>query len=212
MIDICLFPIPDCVTFPGTVFPLHVFEPRYRTMMYHVLEEKRLVAICHVEKQLSPSRPEQTLEQALNSNQATYRPQAVFSAGKCELLDITNDGRMYLNVHMRERYRAICEKQTLPYMVWGCEPFLDLIPDEEEASENKQLQEKILTRFHALAHKFPELQSNFPEEQLRALSPQEFSFRLFGAISFGSARQQEILEMDTAHQRLTEALLMLNQL
>ena len=32
MTDIALFPIPNCVAFPGTVFPLHVFEPRYRSL------------------------------------------------------------------------------------------------------------------------------------------------------------------------------------
>ncbi|MBM95148.1 MAG: carboligase [Oceanospirillaceae bacterium] len=211
MTDICLFPIPDCVTFPGTLFPLHVFEPRYRTMMYRALEERLPVAICHVEKQLSPSKPDQTLEEALNSNQATYRPQAVFSAGLCELKEITNDGRMYLNVHMQERYRAVEEKQTLPYMVWACEPFLDQPASADEHQQNLQLQEKILVRFHALAHRYPELQSTFPEEHLRSMSPEAFSFRLFGAISFGSELQQEILEMDSAHQRLTEALSLLNQ-
>ena len=211
MTDICLFPIPDCVTFPGTVFPLHVFEPRYRTMMYRALEEKLPVAICHVQKQLSASRSDQTLKEALNSNQATYRPQAVFSAGLCELKEITNDGRMYLDVHMRERYRAVEEKQTLPYMVWACEPFLDQPASVDEHQQNLQLQEKILTRFLALMHKYPDLQSSFPEERLRNMPPEEFSFRLFGAVSFGSELQQEILEMDSAHQRLTEALSLLNQ-
>lgn len=211
MTDICLFPIPDCVTFPGTTFPLHVFEPRYRTMMYRALEEKRLVGICHVEKQLSPPRSDQTLEQTLNSNQATYRPQAVFSAGLCELQEITNDGRMYLNVHIQERYRAVQEKQTLPFMVWACEPFPDQPVSDEEHQHNLQLQEKILMRCHALAQQHPELQSTFPEERLRGMSPAVFSFRLFGTLSFGAERQQAILEMDSIHQRLTEALSLLNQ-
>ena len=47
MAEICIFPIPGCVTFPGTVFPLHVFEPRYREMIQRCLDENKLVAICH---------------------------------------------------------------------------------------------------------------------------------------------------------------------
>jgi hypothetical protein len=33
-----LFPLPDVVHFPGTTLPLHVFEPRYRTMVEDLLE------------------------------------------------------------------------------------------------------------------------------------------------------------------------------
>ena len=28
-----LFPLPGLVLFPGTVLPLHLFEPRYRTLI-----------------------------------------------------------------------------------------------------------------------------------------------------------------------------------
>ena len=66
-------------------------------------------------------------------------------------------------------------------------------------------------RCHALAQQHPELQSTFPEERLRGMSPAVFSFRLFGTLSFGAERQQAILEMDSIHQRLTEALSLLNQ-
>lgn len=31
--EIPLFPLPNCVLFPGVVQPLHIFEPRYRRMM-----------------------------------------------------------------------------------------------------------------------------------------------------------------------------------
>jgi Lon protease-like protein len=33
-----VFPLPNCVLFPGVVQPLHIFEPRYRAMMREVLE------------------------------------------------------------------------------------------------------------------------------------------------------------------------------
>ena len=32
-----LFPLPNCVLFPGAVQPLHIFEPRYRAMMREVV-------------------------------------------------------------------------------------------------------------------------------------------------------------------------------
>lgn len=36
--EIPLFPLPNCVLFPGVVQPLHIFEPRYREMMRAAVE------------------------------------------------------------------------------------------------------------------------------------------------------------------------------
>lgn len=40
-----LFPLPNVVLFPGVYLPLHVFEPRYRTMVADALEEDRLIGM-----------------------------------------------------------------------------------------------------------------------------------------------------------------------
>ena len=40
-----LFPLPQTVLFPGCLLPLHVFEPRYRTMIKDVLETHRALAV-----------------------------------------------------------------------------------------------------------------------------------------------------------------------
>lgn len=36
-----LFPLPGVVFFPGTLLPLHIFEPRYRVMTEHVLNARK---------------------------------------------------------------------------------------------------------------------------------------------------------------------------
>jgi len=43
-----LFPLPNCVVFPGTLLPLHVFEPRYREMARDVLGGNRLLGITRL--------------------------------------------------------------------------------------------------------------------------------------------------------------------
>lgn len=43
-----LFPLPNCVVFPGTLLPLHVFEPRYREMTRDVLAGNRLLGITRL--------------------------------------------------------------------------------------------------------------------------------------------------------------------
>ena len=34
-----IFPLPEVVSFPETVLPLHVFEPRYRGLVRRLLDE-----------------------------------------------------------------------------------------------------------------------------------------------------------------------------
>jgi Lon protease-like protein len=40
-----IFPLPDTVFFPGTVLPLHVFEPRYRQLVAEHLEGQRVMGV-----------------------------------------------------------------------------------------------------------------------------------------------------------------------
>jgi Lon protease-like protein len=41
-----VFPLPNCVLFPGVVQPLHIFEPRYREMVEETLEDQGAIAMA----------------------------------------------------------------------------------------------------------------------------------------------------------------------
>jgi uncharacterized protein len=43
-----VFPLPEAVLFPGALLPLHVFEPRYRSMTHDVLAGRRLMGIARL--------------------------------------------------------------------------------------------------------------------------------------------------------------------
>ena len=218
MSRLCIFPIPGCVTFPGTVFPLHVFEPRYRAMIQHCLDSGMPVAICHTEKMISPGKPTGNLKEALNSNQATYRPYPVVSAGRCELVETSDDGRMYLNVHLEQRYRLGDAVQLLPYQIYECEPFPDRELPAAEAqlddADNALLKDKILHRLYALGQGDDDVKRSIEylmeSEEWKTKSAQTFSFELFGMIAFDADILQEILEMDSANERLNYTLALLN--
>ncbi|WP_286716439.1 LON peptidase substrate-binding domain-containing protein [Thalassolituus sp. UBA2009] len=217
MSRLCIFPIPGCVTFPGTVFPLHVFEPRYRAMIQHCLDTGMPVAICHTEKMISPGKPTGNLKEALNSNQATYRPYPVVSAGRCELVETSDDGRMYLNVHLEQRYRLGDAVQLLPYQIYECEPFPDRELPAAEAqlddADNALLKDKILHRLYALGQGDDvkrSIEYLMESEEWQTKSAQAFSFELFGMIAFDADILQEILEMDSANERLNYTLALLN--
>ena len=113
MIEVALFPIPDSVNFPGVPCPLHVFEPRYRKMVRHCLEHHMLMGVCHTEKVLHAANNEQSLTNVLHTNQATYKPRDIFSAGPVSLLEELEDGRMVIEVDTNIRLRLQNEVQTL---------------------------------------------------------------------------------------------------
>lgn len=43
---VALFPLPNAVLFPSTILPLHIFEPRYRTMTREAIEHQLPIVIC----------------------------------------------------------------------------------------------------------------------------------------------------------------------
>lgn len=58
--DIPIFPLPQVVLFPGTLLPLHIFEPRYRAMTAHALDQKKplcLAMISDAEARADDDRP-----------------------------------------------------------------------------------------------------------------------------------------------------------
>jgi Lon protease-like protein len=44
--EIPVFPLPETVLFPGTLLPLHVFEPRYRTLLARCLDSDRRMGVA----------------------------------------------------------------------------------------------------------------------------------------------------------------------
>lgn len=210
MVDVALFPIPNLVSFPGVPRTLHVFEPRYRRMVHFCLEQESLMGVCHADGVVHANTKEQTREEILNSNQSTYRPCAVFSAGPVELIDTLEDGRMMITVHTNTRLRLAEEKQTLPFSVWSCEA----VPDEpigtDSTLELEQTKEKILTRLLAITHNTPELQTQFSSDFWRSMPAHDFSFAIAGVVGMPADIAQRLLEMTSPQQRLDSILDLLN--
>lgn len=215
MTQICIFPIPECVTFPGTVFPLHVFEPRYRQMIESCLETGMPVAICHTEKEISPGKEGLPLEEALQVNQATYKPYSVFSAGVCVLRDRMDDGRLLVDVHIGQRYRLGKLVQHLPYQVFECEPFDDQPLTIQQSKAADLLVEKVRHRLLAMVQGDSKTSKKLTEilnsEAWLEKPASEFSFELFGLIRFNADLLQQILEMDSPVERLDTVLHLMNE-
>ena len=52
-----LFPLPDVVLLPGTLLPLHIFEPRYRAMVADALAGDRTIGMAMIRPGRESSGP-----------------------------------------------------------------------------------------------------------------------------------------------------------
>lgn len=210
MIEVALFPIPNIVNFPGVSVPLHVFEPRYRKMVRHCIDNDLMMGVCHTQGIIRDKTQMQTREEALNSNQSTYKPCDVFSAGKVELHEELDDGRLGIIIHFETRLELKQERQLLPFYIWACEPFEDETLEDGDLIELKKSHEKVMQRLLVLGHGNDEFLKMLASDKWQNLSAVEFSFMVNGLFDMPAKIKQEILEMRQPKQRLDALLKLLN--
>ena len=210
MIEVALFPIPRSVCFPGIPMPFHVFEPRYRDMVKYCIDNDVMLGVCHTRGIVRDIKQQQTPEEALNSNQATYKPYEVFSAGKVELLEELDAGRMGILVHFETRLELKQVRQILPFNIWACELYEDEPVDEADSAILKQTHEKVMQRLLAMSHSNEEAIKMLTSDQWQDLSTTEFSFMVNGSVGMPIDIKQGILEMRHPQQRLEALLKLLN--
>ena len=205
-IEAALFPIPNLVAFPGTIIPLHVFEPRYRQLVKDSLESQRMIGVCHTRKTIREAPTNQTTSEMLSSNQATYQPQEVFSAGPCKLIDTTPDGRLLAEIHVEQRLVIKTERQTLPYRIVVCESINDNIVEDADKSKHEaelsaELQKDIIAALHPMIAR----QNQDAADSLLnpTWSSTDFSFGVFQYLRLDPDLMQLILECRSTVERLS---------
>ena len=98
--DLAVFPLPGAVLFPGTLMPLHIFEPRYRQMTEDALEGSRQLSVALIHESAPPDESGQ--------------PAFATIAGVGEIIDHQKlpDGRY--NILLLGRARALLDE--LPFV------------------------------------------------------------------------------------------------
>ena len=212
MVKIAVFPIPNCVAFPGNSMSLHVFEPRYRQMVSYCIEHDLPIGVCHVEKVLHKSKPEQTLVEALNSNQATYKPVPILTAGDVDIIETLADGRLLIEINLNQRFQLVEQVQTLPFFIYTADRYDDITLISEQIEKAEIAKHKVLKRLQALASEVPELSQLLASPEWQTKTPEQLSYQLFQFIQIDSDVMQAILEEKTAEQRLILLLEVLNKI
>ena len=98
---ISLFPLPDVVLLPGTLLPLHIFEPRYRAMVADALEGDRRIGMA----MLKPGWE-------LSDDPPPILP--VGGAGRIVESEQFPDGRYNIVLEGEFRYRIVEETPAAP--------------------------------------------------------------------------------------------------
>jgi uncharacterized protein len=99
-----IFPLPGVVLLPGTLLPLHIFEPRYRAMVADALEGERTIGMTMWAPgaEAEPGEP---------------RIHAIGGAGEIVESERLDDGRYNIVLEGRFRFRVVDEEPALPYRV-----------------------------------------------------------------------------------------------
>ncbi|HEY6146978.1 MAG TPA: LON peptidase substrate-binding domain-containing protein [Thermoanaerobaculia bacterium] len=99
-----LFPLPGVVLPPGTLLPLHIFEPRYRAMVADALAGNRTIGMA-------------LLAEGSDPREAAPLIHPVGGAGRIVEVEELEDGRYNLVLQAEFRYRVLTEAPPDPYRV-----------------------------------------------------------------------------------------------
>lgn len=190
---IAIFPIPNCVTYPGQVIPLHVFEPRYRQMIQECLQRGIHVAVCHV-KRIVKAAPQdmRSDDGTMQEGTGSYEPVGVVSFGPIHLEEVLSDGRMVVEARMSKRARITSFTQEVPYYLAEVEELVDedTPPSAQQSMHHAELAArfvKIWQLVHPATEPIPFDPISMPFAQL--------SFQILGYISIDPVFGQTLLEV-----------------
>jgi uncharacterized protein len=178
-----IFPLPNAALFPGALLPLHVFEPRYRTMIRDALADTKTLAVAR----LLPGF----------ENDYEGRPPVFEVCGAGRIIEHLEheDGRYHLVLRGVSRVRIVNELPPAQlYRVVRAEPVHDLPADPRLSAT---LETAIQALWQRLGPRLPEAIRDLAKVTRGADDAAAFSDRL-GAVMAGESEvtQQLLAEAD----------------
>lgn len=176
-----LFPLPEVVLLPGTLLPLHVFEPRYRAMVSDALSGDRTIGMTLLLPGVDAS--------------ATAPPiHAVGTAGEIVEVEELPDGRFNILLEARFRFRVIDEDPPDPYRVARVEE-IPTAPFPEPGEQKRQVSSAV-ELFRDVARELD--LAPLPRE---TLSPERLASEIALRLRYAPPELQSLLEIDSLPRR-----------
>ena len=180
-----LFPLPEVVLLPGTLLPLHVFEPRYRAMVADALEADRTIGMAMLKAGSDAAAPAAPIHR-------------VGTAGEIVESEALPDGRYNILLEARYRFRVLDEEPPAPYRVARVEE----IPTGSfrEPAEGERLVASAVGLFGDVAR-----QLDLPPLPGEDVSPERLASEIALRLRYAPPELQALLETDSLPTRF-EAL------
>jgi Lon protease-like protein len=192
-IELPLFPL-NVVLFPGTVLPLHIFEPRYRQMIADCEREDKPFGIVLV-------KPESKFLQEIPYEVGTM-------VEMCELRRL-QDGRYIFMAVGIKRFRILSQHREKPYLSGIVEPFVDIDEPQQQIGSSAQQARHLFENYLDLL-----LQASDEEKTLEAPlpdDPEELSHFIAYFLDLQEDMKQHLLELTSTEQRLQEEITILRR-
>jgi uncharacterized protein len=154
--SIPLLPLPNVVLFPNVFLPLHIFEPRYRAMVAHALEEDRIIGMTLL-------RP--GYEANYDGCPAIY---PIGCAGVITHNQSLGDGRYDIVLRGMQKFRIRAEDNSRPYRIGHVEGISEMVPPDEAVPLRHQRQrlEAVLAAAIERVRAEPKFPPSVPDEDL----------------------------------------------
>ena len=187
--QIPLFPL-QVVLFPGGFLPLHIFEPRYRTMIKFCLEHESEFGVVLIKE------GEETGETAI--------PCEVGTAVRILHVEHLDDGRMHIVTAGEYRFQILEIQEHLSYLTGRVRMLDDLETEVESVPESLTAQtEELYKAYETLSSRLIFAWSP-PEEQPD--DPRELAYQVGIRLRISLKEKQTLLETIPLEQLLTREI------
>src|SRR5205809_1680696 len=181
-----VMPLPGAVLFPHALLPLYIFEPRYRQMLKHALQQHRMFCVALIK----PSCPD------------WHAPEDFFhfaTAGLIRACVGRGDGTSNLVLQGLRRVRFTSFKQETPFPIASIEA---VESREPSTVETEALGTKVIELYGSLRHDRRQLPAKL-DRYLSELRDLEMLADLMASTFVSDPlRRQRLLEEHSVNQRL----------
>lgn len=191
-VELPLFPL-DLVHFPGTVLPLHIFEPRYRQLIQDCQIEQKPFGIVLLQKM-----PEQNLE----------LPHLVGTLATIQNLAPLPDGRYDLMALGLTRFRILDQRRDKPYLSGLVELFEDEPEPLASIAGYQQRAQQLFEHYLSLLLEAADGQEILDQMPSGA---EALSYVIASLLDINNEEKQTLLELTSSKQRLLEEIVLLRR-
>ncbi len=181
--ELPLFPLGGTVLFPGMNLPLQIFEDRYLQMMADITQGDSRFGVVLIKEGKEVGEP------------AT--PYDVGTIAQVVQREDSPDGRIILVAEGKERFRTLSILQQRPYIIARVE----LLPAEEP--KGMQVAQQVREKYMDYARLLAGMSNEWMREVRVPEESAELSYLVAQSLDANMMVKQGLLEMDTAEERLT---------